>query len=168
MNALFLQRMVGTAVIAITGFTVLPAIFSGKGVPADISPTIVMSGKPVREIIFHLDQKAQHAIANVNNRQHFDVSVSDASSAEKAWVVQLASFKNHRNAKALVSNLQDKAFHAFSRTVKNQPKNPSKAPVTRVYVGPELELEKAKALVRTLNNELGLKGMLVSFNPRQG
>lgn len=80
----------------------------------------------------------------------------------KAWVVQLGSFGDSAKAKTLEKQLRAKGYAAFSRTVKTPVGN-----MTRVYVGPEVKADKAKAILAKLDTNMHLKGVVAPFNPTQ-
>lgn len=80
----------------------------------------------------------------------------------KAWVVQLGSFGDSAKAKTLEKQLRAKGYAAFIRTIKTPVGN-----MTRVYVGPEVKADKAKALLAKLDTNMHLKGVVAPFNPTQ-
>lgn len=78
-----------------------------------------------------------------------------------AWTLQLASFSKKGNAEALQKKLVNNGYKSYLRTVFNS----KGAPIVRVYVGPDLQISKIKALQRALQAELDLKGLVVRFKP---
>jgi DedD protein len=72
-----------------------------------------------------------------------------------AWAVQLSTFANAANAISLRNALRGRGFVAFVEST------PEKA--TRVYVGPELQREKAVAAQQRLARDLGIKGAVVPY-----
>lgn len=93
------------------------------------------------------------------------VSVTSESSGQifsetppKAWVVQVASFSSKENASNLVEQLRSKGMDAYFRQV-----IADHATVTRVYVGPEINLAKVKQLQRVLAKKFGLSGVVKEY-----
>lgn len=75
-----------------------------------------------------------------------------------AWVVQLASFSDAGNAEALRDRLRARGYSAFIRSVYGEP-----GTVTRVYVGPELERDRARESVEALERDTKLRGIVVHY-----
>jgi len=74
------------------------------------------------------------------------------------WAVQLGSFSNDRNAKALRDRLRKQGYRAFVESARG-----AKGVVTRVYVGPELVRKRALAAAKKLQASTRLKGMVVRY-----
>jgi cell division septation protein DedD len=72
-----------------------------------------------------------------------------------AWAVQLSTFGNAANAIALRNALRGRGFVAFVE------RTPDKA--TRVYVGPELQRQKAVSAQERLARDLGITGTVVPY-----
>ncbi len=81
--------------------------------------------------------------------------------ADGDWVVQLGSFSNARNARALRDRLRSGGYPAFTRSTTHDG-----AKVTRVYVGPQASRERAEEMVSRLLRETRLKGMVLR-NPER-
>ncbi len=77
-----------------------------------------------------------------------------------AWVVRLGSFANESNAKDLIRQLRTHGFKVYTQNIPA-----SGSTLTRVLIGPEIELAKAEAINARLQKELKLKGEVVPFNP---
>lgn len=75
-----------------------------------------------------------------------------------AWAIQLGSFSSADNAVALREKLTKLGYVAFIETAQVQGKE-----ITRVFVGPELAKERAGELVKKLQTETKLKGMVVQY-----
>ena len=73
-------------------------------------------------------------------------------------MVQLGSFANAANARALRDRLRKRGHAAFVESVTHQGTK-----VTRVFVGPEPERERAEKHVGTLLAETRLKGIVVRY-----
>ncbi len=81
-----------------------------------------------------------------------------AEDAPKAWAIQLGSFSSAKNAMALRDKLKKLGYVAFIETARVEGKD-----ITRVFVGPELAKERAGELVKKLQAETDLKGMVVQY-----
>ena len=81
-----------------------------------------------------------------------------AVATRSGWVVQLGSFSNARNAHALRDRLTAIGFAAFAES-----SGSGTEAVTRVYVGPEPERERAERHVATLFEQTRLKGIVVRY-----
>lgn len=76
----------------------------------------------------------------------------------KAWVVQLATFSNKKNAEELVKKLRKMHLDAFSRKIS--------LPIgttLQVYVGPYIQLDAAKTLQKDLKYRLHLNGVIKKY-----
>ncbi|MDH3413568.1 MAG: SPOR domain-containing protein, partial [Gammaproteobacteria bacterium] len=78
--------------------------------------------------------------------------------APAAWAIQLGSFSSAKNATALRDSLKKKGYVAFIETGRVDGKE-----ITRVFVGPELARERAEELVKKLQADTELKGMVVQY-----
>ena len=76
-----------------------------------------------------------------------------------AWVVQLASFSNEKNAHRLVLRLKDNGYDAYSRVVSS----PSGKKIIRVFVGPEISKEIIQKVVNRLSQQYKLKGFIKRY-----
>lgn len=72
------------------------------------------------------------------------------------WVIQLGSFKNKTNALRLVNQLRASGYRAFIQQADAN---------TRVFVGPENKQNAARSLADQLENDLHLKGIVISYKP---
>ena len=79
-------------------------------------------------------------------------------SAPTAWAIQLGSFSSAKNAMALRDRLRKKGYVAFIESAKVNGKE-----ITRVFVGPYLARKRAEELVKKLQAETELKGMVVQY-----
>ena len=88
-------------------------------------------------------------------------AATDASAAASGgWLVQLGSFRESENARALRKSLEAKGYTAFVEA------GPSaQGEVFRVFVGPMLRREQAEDSAAKLRSEMALKGIVV---PRSG
>jgi cell division septation protein DedD len=76
----------------------------------------------------------------------------------KAWVIQIGSFKNKVNALRLVNHLRTNGYRAFMKRVQT-----ALGESTRVFVGPEYKQATAHRLASQLENNLHIHGLVVSY-----
>ncbi|MFO1257438.1 MAG: SPOR domain-containing protein [Gammaproteobacteria bacterium] len=79
---------------------------------------------------------------------------------EAGWAIQLGTFANHSNAKALERKLKDKGYAAFSYEVESGHQK-----LTRVLVGPEAKREDAARMVSKLEANVQIKGVVIRYEP---
>ena len=79
-------------------------------------------------------------------------------SASAGWVVQLGSFRHQKNVKQLLAKLEDAGYRAFSRPIET-----SSGPLTKVFVGPEIDKVKLEKAIPHLQEVTGLKGKVTAF-----
>ncbi|HHF3054316.1 TPA: SPOR domain-containing protein [Vibrio alginolyticus] len=75
---------------------------------------------------------------------------------DSAWIIQLMALKNHKNAVALVADLQKRGYQAHTKK-ENE--------FTRVIVGPDVSKSKLERQVQELQKITGSKGQLLKFKP---
>lgn len=83
-----------------------------------------------------------------------------SQNASAAFTLQLGSFNNATNVKALVSQLRKGGFTAYTL-----PEKPIDGRLTKVFVGPDVSEAKLKKLQQQVEKLTGLKGRVVSYNP---
>lgn len=79
-------------------------------------------------------------------------------SVSAGWVVQLGSFRHQKNVKQLLAKLEDAGYRAFSRPIET-----SSGPLTKVFVGPEIDKVKLEKAIPHLQEVTGLKGKVTAF-----
>lgn len=79
---------------------------------------------------------------------------------QSAWVIQLGSFKQKSNALKLVNKLRAKGYRAFIQNI-----NVASGESTRVFVGPEQHQASAQVVASELQNNLKLRGIIISYKP---
>jgi cell division septation protein DedD len=77
------------------------------------------------------------------------------------WVVQLGSFKNKKNALRLVNQLRANGYHAFIQKMSND----TLGEHTRVFVGPANKKTDANILAMRLENDIHIRGIIISYKP---
>lgn len=72
------------------------------------------------------------------------------------WTIQLGAFSSTDNANVLLQRLSKEGFESYLQNT------PGKK-LVRVFVGPGVEKEKAKAMLSKLDSQFGLKGIVVRY-----
>lgn len=86
-------------------------------------------------------------------------SVASIGSLHKAWVIQLGSFSNNKNASNLKDQLQGAGFNSFVAK-----KEMDGHTTTRVYVGPEKTWQDAKKVLLQLQKRQKIEGVIVGYD----
>lgn len=90
--------------------------------------------------------------------QKVEAQPKESPFTSSAWVIQLGSFGNKANAKALEKRLNNAGYVTFNRLIKT-----NSGTLTKVYVGPELDKNiLSKALVK-VNRVSGVSGIVTTF-----
>jgi len=74
------------------------------------------------------------------------------------WSVRLGSFSNTNNARNLTQRLLADGYRAYSREISS-----TQGVLTAVFVGPQVERNKAEQLKQQLQTEFQLSGIVVKF-----
>ncbi|WP_394201021.1 cell division protein DedD [Shewanella waksmanii] len=77
-----------------------------------------------------------------------------------AYTLQLGSFNNANNVKALVKQLRTKGFTAYTI-----PETPVDGQLTKVFVGPDLSRVKLEKVQKQVEQVTKLKGRVIAYNP---
>ncbi|MCJ8269366.1 MAG: SPOR domain-containing protein [Psychrosphaera sp.] len=132
-------EVINTDKIAVTTMS-KPVDFDNPVPPAQTKKTI---NKPVKKAAKKVEAPAQ---------------VKESPFTSSAWVIQLGSFGNKANAKALEKRLNAAGYVTFNRLIKT-----NAGTLTKVYVGPELDKNTlANALVK-VNRVSGVSGIVTTF-----
>ena len=177
MNIAMKQRLVGTIVIGCLAIIFIPVLLDGEGVsPPKMAGTIPES--PPIPVIPNIEAArpeivSDSVIVTEPNRAVDNLETDSVNSPPPApvrptltnsgvpetWTVRLGSFGKLANAEALVSRLRERGYKGYSR-----PLNPSRGPLTGVYVGPVLTKSEAGSLQQDLTDEFELDGVVVQFS----
>lgn len=87
-------------------------------------------------------------------------SAVSRDSLKSGFTLQLGSFNNATNVKALIAQLRKSGFKAYTI-----PENPKDGVLTKVFVGPDVSEAKLKKIQVEVENLTRLKGWIVPFNP---
>lgn len=105
-----------------------------------------VSTRPVEKEIDQQEKSAQDSIAKIE-----DVGLT-------AWVVQLGSFSNEKNANTLNDELRKAGFPSFV-----EPRKQGTKVIYRVRVGPELLRSDAQVLKDQLENRMKMDGIILAY-----
>ncbi|MCH1919224.1 SPOR domain-containing protein [Shewanella sp. A3A] len=83
-----------------------------------------------------------------------------ATKPQVAWTIQLGAFSSAANVKGLVAKLRKAGFAAYTL-----PSTPVEGKLTRVFVGPEVSLDKLQSQQQKVESLTSLKGKVIRFNP---
>lgn len=83
-----------------------------------------------------------------------DTPTLDQDGLPVAWGLQLASFKDERNARALQSDLLKAGYKVYIRRTDT---------LVRVYIGPEMQRTRLETLKESIKKEYALDGMITRF-----
>ncbi|MCZ4337074.1 SPOR domain-containing protein [Shewanella colwelliana] len=189
MSSQFQNRLVGVIVLVALGVIFLPDILDGKKqlqeeqfAEIPLRPEIEQSNdlpQPIEPIDLS-EQTAQFVEGEPTEQETAETAAVDratVSSADKsssseakettvnndaspAYTLQLGSFKNATNVKALVSQLRKKGFRAYTIPVK-----PVDGQLTKVFVGPDISKTKLLNLQKEVDKAAGVKSAIVAYNP---
>ena len=126
------------------------------------TPITEKNSTPHKKQIKH----TKHTVPAIKNNQRtpvFHASIEDNGLfklQQAAWVIQIGSFKNKTNAVKLANQLRAKGFKAFIQQVST-----TIGDSTRVFVGPETKHASARAVAGQLENEMHLRGIVISYKP---
>ncbi len=79
----------------------------------------------------------------------------DEENVPVAWTLQLASFKDEANAKALRKQLVSAGHKVYLRKSADE--------LYKVYVGPDMQRDRLENLKSTLKNDFALDGIIIRF-----
>jgi DedD protein len=77
-----------------------------------------------------------------------------------AWVVQLATFSNKKNAESLLSKIRHQGYDAYSRDIIVKGKS-----LTKVFVGPNISYNDVEQAKRVLDARYHLHGVIQAYHP---
>ncbi len=83
--------------------------------------------------------------------------ILDQQNVPVAWTLQLASFKDESNARALRKQLVGAGHKVYTR---------QNSDLYKVYVGPDLQKDRLDTLKARLKKDFGLDGIIVRFTTR--
>ena len=105
-----------------------------------------------------LPQPVEATIETKNDLASQTVIDKPLVTEDAGWVIQLGSFRHEKNVKGLLNKLEKAGYRAFSRRIQT-----SSGPLTKVFVGPDLEKQKLEAALPHLKELTDLKGKVTTF-----
>jgi DedD protein len=132
---------------------------SAEPLPLPAPPKPLSAAKPAAQAGLEAEQKlakrAETALATPS-KMATDKPVLDQQGVPTSWTLQLASFKDQANAKALQQRLIKRGYNAYLR---------SKGELTKVFVGPDLQRSVIEQRKTELKREMKLDGLVLRFKP---
>lgn len=119
-----------------------------KPEPAKVLEPVVVKAPPV-EIVEAAKKRAPQDVLPSE-----DMPTLDANGIPAAWSLQLASFRDERNAKSLRADLTQAGYKVYIRRADE---------LVRVYVGPEMQRTRLEKLKVAIKEQYSLDGMIVRF-----
>ena len=131
-------------------------------------PVEIVNEKPVDEPgspVESVPETSSDSTAQVNNSPNDDlarqtvVEAPEESEQNNSWVIQLGSFRHQKNVKQLLDKLESAGYRAFSRPIET-----SSGPLTKVFVGPNLNKRELDGAISHLQELTGLRGKVTRFS----
>jgi len=162
------KQIIGVLALVFILLVFFPIFFSGNGYKERHLPSVIppaptaQAFQKIEPLLKPLPDTQQiAAIKEVQATADSTKNVAgqlDQQGVPVAWTLQLASFKDEANARALRKQLLKAGHKVYSR------KNGS---LVKVYVGPEINKQRLEALKQGLKKDFGLDGLLVRFTTQQ-
>ena len=160
MELIVKKQIIGTLAIIFIVMVFFPLFFSGDGYKERHLASIIPP-KPATQTF----QNIEPLLKPLVNTQQIAAEKSTAQAAHKkvaldqqgvptAWTLQLASFKDAANARALRKQLLKAGHKVYTR---------QNGSLVKVYVGPAIDKQRLEALKKGLKKDFGLDGLLVRF-----
>lgn len=174
------KRIIGLFAVAIIGAAVLPLVLDGAGyrerhlesrIPPAPEPAALVDVEPQMDKLPDTTEPAppaEPAVVSVpvepilkaideaepSIDPTVDTPALDQEGVPVAWTLQLASFRDESNARALRSELLKAGYKVYIRHM---------AGLIKVFVGPELQRSRLEKLQAQLKEEYALEGIVVRF-----
>lgn len=105
--------------------------------------------------------------ANAKKRQTTTLAQPKSTTGKRshlsAWIIQVGSFSQKKNAAAFKNKLREAGFSAFI-----EPLSAQSGTMYRVRVGPELDKKRAAAKLAQLKKQFKLRGIIVPYSGPAG
>ncbi|WP_293268119.1 SPOR domain-containing protein [Neptunomonas sp.] len=178
------RRLLGLSVIVLAAVILFPLFLTGEGyrerhlesrIPVapdmpeivdmkpqtqllpDTSKLAPVQGSPEKVVVLvedvpekEVQVKEKRPVVSTSN----DKPQLDEQNVPVAWTLQLASFKDESNARALRKQLVEAGHKVYTRKNAN---------LFKVYVGPDMQRERLEKLKELLQNDFGLDGIIFRF-----
>jgi DedD protein len=168
------QRLIGAVILISLAVIFVPMLIGNK--PDNSQPISIEIPEPPKDIdsrILALPEHKAEELAEVSISKGAVVEIKKPTIPEPpapvpkktvegltAWVVQVGSFSDQKNADALSAKLKSAGFTAFVEQVAGKNGNSY-----RVRIGPELSKEKADAMKVSVQKDHQLKNAIVVKYP---
>lgn len=96
----------------------------------------------------------------IDNVATKSVPTQQLAKIDSGWSVQLGTFGNQANAERLLKKLKAAGYPAYIK-----PKQSGSRTLNLVFVGPKVSRAEAQALIGTLEQKYGLKGIVTKYKP---
>jgi len=116
--------------------------------PPKLSEAVVVKAPPANIV------DAMKVVAPAEISPAEDMPRLDENGIPAAWSLQLASFRDERNAKSLRADLTSSGYKVYIRRAND---------LVRVYIGPEMQRTRLETLKESIKEKYSLDGMIVRF-----
>jgi DedD protein len=157
------KQIVGGLAVVFVLLVFFPLFFTASGykerhlpsiIPAKPETATFQNIEPLLKPLPSTKQIAPIKKVQTTEKEVADLAQLDQQGVPVAWTLQLASFKDAANARALRKQLLKAGHKVYSR---------QNGSLVKVYVGPELKKQRLEALKKGLKEQFGLDGLLVRF-----
>ena len=127
-------------------------------------PVEIVNEKALDDDDNDTEVNAEQADASINEASNDDLARQTVIEApaeteqNNSWVIQLGSFRHQKNVKQLLDKLENAGYRAFSRPIQT-----SSGPLTKVFVGPNLNKRELDGALSHLQDLTGLRGKVTRF-----
>lgn len=171
MNDGFKQRLVGAVVLVSLGLIAWPLIFTDSQGPlidkrTQIPPAPVFEkytvAEPVKPQGLKPAPKPELAEEYAKTAQVSDQQAQklDAQGLPVSWTLQVASFEDAKNARALKERLQKQGYKAYTTEVVA-----SSGKATRVFIGPKFNKQSLEKVKADIDKPFGVESILIRYIP---
>ncbi len=175
MNDGLKQRIIGAFVLLALAVIFLPVLFNFSEersvdtttrIPAmpEIKPVTIAEPKRVEDVdpAPSPDQMYQLGVVKPSQGESLldEPSGLDDNDLLKAWLVQVIALSSEAKAQQMVDELKKDGHKAFVKQAKG-----SSGSLYRVFVGPNVEKQKALQAKQQIDKKYGVKSIVIRFQP---
>lgn len=178
------NRLVGTIILVALAVIILPDVLDGEKaetveafetiplqpeqntalkqpqpLPSDVSEQLQQAALPQQPEVAKTAEEAQPITLADNEKNQLKApprEPQEFAADGEAYVVQLGAFSQADSVEALVKQLREQGFAAYSEPAGN---------LTKLLVGPDTSAEALKKQLPILQQLTGLKGEVLRYNP---
>ena len=163
------QRLIGAVVLLALGVIFLPVLFDRDRIEPIDQETLIPEAPEVVTVDIPAPAEPEVKDPAPHPKTMYVPDESQVASPEpepafaptgeaKAWVLQVASFRFDKHAKALHDQLAEQGYDAYMR------KTPMKTgSITRVYVGPKFKKEPLLEAKAMIDKKFEVEAMLLEY-----